>query len=99
MTTVLIRGVAEGDVERATIVAHHAAQALAFLEIHHRSEHERLWPLLTERAALRTELVHRMQTQRRGVASLIHAAIEQLPSWAAAPTRASGEKLAARWSN
>jgi len=91
----LIRGVRDGDTERAAVVADHATRVLTFLGIHHQGEDELLWPLIEARATLRADLVRRMEAQHQVVAELIERAGKQLPAWAGAPTSAKGGELAA----
>lgn len=52
-----IRGVAAGDVARATVLAGHAHMVLDVLHHHHEAEDVLLWPRLRERLAGATELL------------------------------------------
>ncbi len=68
----LVRGVADHDVERATVVAEHLAIVDNLLDHHHRGEDANVWPRLLERAGAEAEpIVELMERQ--------HAEIEKLP--------------------
>src|SRR5665213_3833853 len=54
----LIRGVATDDLERAKVVADHAAGLLRFVHIHHSGEDEFLWPVLLERVEVEACLLY-----------------------------------------
>jgi len=90
----LIRGVATDDLERAKVVADHAAGLLRFVHIHHSGEDEFLWPVLLERVEVEADLIRRMEDQHLQVAALIPRAQELLPGWAAQPSTERGEELA-----
>ena len=90
----LIRDVTPGDTTRSAIVADHASHLLMFLDVHHRGEDELLWPVLLERVDLHADLVRRIAAQHEVVAALITKANQQLPEWAAEPSRIAGESLA-----
>ncbi|MGH8891335.1 MAG: hemerythrin domain-containing protein [Acidothermaceae bacterium] len=91
----LIRAVAPGDTTRSALLADHATQMLMFLDVHHHGEDELLWPVLLERVDLHADLVRRIAAQHDAVSALITKAGEQLPEWAAEPSRIAGESLAA----
>lgn len=91
----MIRGVAAADLERARLVADHAAGLLRFVHIHHSGEDELLWPVLMERVAVESDLIMRMEHQHEHVAALLPHAQGQLPAWAAAPSPERGAQLSA----
>jgi hemerythrin-like domain-containing protein len=91
----LIRGVAADDLERAKVVADHAADLLRFVHIHHSGEDALLWPVLLERVEVESELIQRMEHQHEHVAALLSHAQEQLAAWAATPSPERGAELAA----
>ena len=91
----LIRRVADGDRERAAVVADHLAALTDGLHHHHSAEDEHLWPLLLERVGeLDGDLVHRMETQHETVAALLGRVGELLPRWRTAADATTGEELA-----
>jgi hemerythrin-like domain-containing protein len=91
----LIRRVADGDRERAGVVADYLEFIGNGLHHHHTAEDELLWPLLLERVGeLDGELVHRMETQHETVATLIAQAAELMPAWRASAAASTGEQLA-----
>jgi len=91
----LIRAVAPDDLDRASIVADHAAHLLRFVHVHHSGEDEYLWPVLLERVEVEADLIRRMENQHLHVAALIPRAHEQLPAWTSQPSPERGEQLAA----
>lgn len=90
----LVREVADGDVERARILAEVLRLVLAGLEMHHTGEDAVLWPALLERAAPSTGLVETMQAQHHGIEDHLERVGHLLPAWEAAPTRARCTELA-----
>ena len=91
----LIRGVAADDLDRAKVVADHAAWLLRFVHVHHSGEDEHLWPVLLERVEVEADLIQRMEDQHLHVAALVPRAEAQLPGWAAEPSTERGAELAA----
>jgi len=91
----LIRRVAPGDVGRASVVAEHADSMLEFVHVHHSGEDQFLWPLLLERVAVESNLIHRMEAQHEDVARLVDRARSLLPAWASDPTPERSAELAA----
>lgn len=64
----LVRGVTAGDVQRAAVVADHAAIVTAILHLHHAGEDKHIWPLLRERGAAEiAEIVDVMEAQHEGI--------------------------------
>jgi hemerythrin-like domain-containing protein len=91
----LIRGVAANDARRAAVVADHIAFVGMFLEAHHTSEDDLLWPKLHERAPHEVRpLVHTMAEQHHR----IHATLEELAAgarrWGATGDPAGRDALA-----
>jgi hemerythrin-like domain-containing protein len=89
----LIRGVPEGDVERAEVVG----EATAFLLLglhHHHTEDITLWPMLLERAPMDAELVHRMEGQHHVVEQKVAEAETLLPEWRRTANQEAGVTLA-----
>jgi hemerythrin-like domain-containing protein len=71
MLPALVQQVPAGDLDRADIVAGHAADLTFGLHHHHTAEDLLLWPKLLARAAPRAELVHRMQAQHERLGVLL----------------------------
>ena len=91
----LVRRVAPGDTNRATVVAAHARLVLGGLEMHHTGEDALLWPKLLQRAAPSAELIHRMESQHHRVEELTGELSESLTRWEAEARPAVGEEVAA----
>lgn len=91
----LIRGVRDGDVYRAKIVADHLRTVLDTLVDHHHGEDVLIWPLLAERTALPADLEARMNAQHAEV----HAAIDRVrvlvDRWVERADTATRDELAA----
>lgn len=90
----LVRGVEDGDTGRAGTVADHARLVSDLLHIHHTGEDVALWPVLLEQAPEAAAIVHRMQGQHEQLLDLLASTDVELPRWAAAPGRATGEAAA-----
>lgn len=90
----LIRGVAEGDRERAGIVADHISLMSTSLHEHHVSEDELLWPKLLERAQLQADAVHRMEKQHDELHEVLLRSGELTPRWRETATAADRDELA-----
>jgi len=89
----LIRGVAAGDRERATVVAEHLELVLVILDHHHRGEDQHLWPRLVERAGA-ASVVQTMESQHSDIDTLVHRLLTGLAGWRAAAGAAEGAELA-----
>src|SRR4051794_18983408 len=76
----LVRGVGDGDRERAAIVADHARLVSTGLRIHHTGEDVLLWPLLHDRAAA-DELVDTMEAQHAGIQTALERADALVEQW------------------
>lgn len=90
----LVRGVAEGDTARSTVVAEHVRLVVAGLHMHHTGEDELLWPLLLERAAPSSELIHTMQAQHARVDAYSERLEPLIASWESSASTVRGEQLA-----
>lgn len=90
----LVREVADGDRERARVLADALRLVLGGLHHHHTGEDDILWPALLERAAPSTGLVETMQAQHATVERHIDELPPLLEAWEAAPTRAGAARLA-----
>src|ERR1700712_4561651 len=66
----LVRGVADGDAERAAVVGRHARMILAGLRSPDRGEDGALWPPLLERAPAAAPLLARLRAQHEAIALL-----------------------------
>jgi hemerythrin-like domain-containing protein len=86
---------AAGATSRADAVAQYIDFHLDGLHAHHSSEDELLWPALRERAGLSTALIQRMEEQHVGVHDAVEATRRESAAWAASPTTAAAESLAA----
>lgn len=91
----LVRGVPEGDIARAGVVADSVQLMLLGLHIHHSGEDALLWPKLLDRASPAADLVHRMESQHEQVAELIGSTERQLGRWRARASAADRDELAA----
>jgi hemerythrin-like domain-containing protein len=90
----MVRGVVEGDVARASLVAAHVTELATMLHHHHTGEDELVWPRLEERAAPAAELVARMEAQHETVAGLLDACADLVPAWGAAADVDRRDRLA-----
>ncbi|MER7282810.1 hemerythrin domain-containing protein [Dactylosporangium sp. NPDC000244] len=90
----LVAGVADGDRERAAIVAEHLADITGSLHEHHVGEDELLWPPLLRRARPHAELVHRMERQHDELHGLLQEAAALGPVWRASAAAADRDRLA-----
>ena len=78
----LVRRVAAGDRDRATLVAGHLGFIGRFLHHHHTIEDELLWPLLLERVPDElAPVVHLMESQHATVEALLAEVDVLLPRW------------------
>jgi hemerythrin-like domain-containing protein len=69
-----VTAVGEGDTERARYLADYLSELLWLLHVHHESEDELLYPLLSARAPEHQELFSRMDAQHRAVTSSLETA-------------------------
>jgi len=90
----LIRGVLNGDRERAGVIAAWISDLTTGLHHHHSAEDDLLWPVLLQRASLESELIHRMESQHEELSALLDRAETLLPEWTVDATTAAGAALA-----
>ena len=93
LTAELVRHTPAGDAARAEPIAAHLDFLLNGLHHHHSGEDDNIWPRLLERAALKTELINRMEEQHEVVAERSERVRTLLATWRR--TAADGESLAA----
>ena len=91
----LVRGVRDGDVERARAVGDGVQLMLLGLHVHHSGEDALLWPKLLDRATPSADVVHRMEAQHEAVAELVGKAELQVTGWLAAAGATERDALAA----
>lgn len=91
---VMVRLVPAGDLDRAAVVAGHAADMTFTLHHHHTGEDLLLWPKLLARASPRAELVERMQAQHERVAVLLDRVDALTARWRASADPETGAELA-----
>ena len=90
-----VRGVAEGDVARAAVVADHLQLVHDNLHHHHTAEDDLLWPLLLQRVPEElAPLVHLMEQQHAKVEELLAAIGTRLPQWRARGEAGDRDELA-----
>ena len=70
-----------GDLRRAGEIAGHLDLLTEVLHHHRSGEDEYLWPLLSERATMRADLVHRMEYQHEGLKRYLRDIEILLPRW------------------
>jgi len=91
----VVRGVADGDVPRAAVVADHLSLLHDHLHHHHTTEDELCWPLLLERVPEElAPLVHLMESQHAQVETLLEEISGLLPVWRAGAGAAERDRLA-----
>jgi len=91
----LIRGVADGDVARASVVADYATLDFAALHLHHETEDVVLWDRLVERSPGCSPHVEQMKAQHAQVAALLAEVEPLLEPWRATADAAARDRLAA----
>ncbi len=94
LTTGLIRGVADGDADRAGLLAKHLRLVLDLVQVHHDAEERFIWSVLPERAPESRELVETMLRQHAGVHELERPVRDRVDGWEGSPDAASGAALA-----
>lgn len=91
----LIRGVADGDLERAAIVADHLLLVDSVLEHHHVAEDKHIWPRLLERAGGEVEDVVRVMEEQHGeIDTLVEQLRTGLADWRGSANPGRGAALA-----
>ncbi len=89
----LVGGVAPGDAERAALIANYYENVLSFLEAHHDSEEQLVFPLLRERCTGSAALIDDMAEQHEEALALLAEARSSLAAWPAGD--AAAQKAAA----
>ena len=94
----LVRGVADGDLQRAAVVADHLRIVDNGLHHHHAAEDKHLWPRLLERSGADAEpvvdIVRVMEEQHDGVDKLLDELRTGLARWRGTADAARREELA-----
>lgn len=91
----LVGSVAEGDTERAAVVASHLKNIIFGLHHHHEGEDELLWPVLLAKAAPRQELIHQMESEHQAMSEALRRVEAVLPAWEQHARRSDGDQLSA----
>ena len=89
-----LASVDDGDVERARYLADYLSEVLWLLHVHHESEDELLYPLLSERAPEERELFSRMEAQHAGLVSSPQAAERAAERFGRSGSAVDGQALA-----
>ncbi len=90
----LVRGVADGDRDRAAVLVGFLDELTAALHHHHEAEDELMWPLLLEKAPMDSALILRMEEQHERIAELYHRAEVHAGTFRVGPDRSSRDALA-----
>lgn len=91
----VVRRVADGDTERAAVVAEHIDFINTFLHDHHGSEDSYLWPLLRDRVPDDlAPVVHLMETQHEHVNQSVQQIYAVLPQWRKGASAADRDRIA-----
>jgi iron-sulfur cluster repair protein YtfE (RIC family) len=91
----LLRGVPEGDTDRAAVVADHLALVDEVLHHHHTAEDDLLWPKLLERVPEDlAPIVHLMESQHARAESLLGEIGPLLAQWRTTAGAAERDRLA-----
>jgi hemerythrin-like domain-containing protein len=94
-TPAIVRGVPEGDGDRATFVADHLQQLTGLLHHHHLAEDTELWDRLSTRSPGCSIHVQLMRKQHADMAVHIDAVDDARAAWARTPSAADRDALAA----
>lgn len=89
----LVGSVAEGDTDRAGLIAGYYDEMLTLLTLHHDGEDVLVWPKLLERAPAQAELVRTAESQHRGIHEPLARARVALKAWEEAPDAPQGAGL------
>ncbi len=81
----LVGGVAEGDTDRARLIAGYYDEMLTLLTLHHDGEDLLVWPKLLERAPAQAELIRTAESQHQGIHEALERARAALRAWETAP--------------
>lgn len=90
----LVRGVQDGDRDRAAVVVEFLGELTASLHHHHQAEDELMWPLLLDKAPMDSALILRMEEQHERIAELYQRAERHADDFRSAPGPANREALA-----
>ena len=90
----LVRGVADGDAERAGVVGAHVREVAGALHTHHSGEDELLWDTLEQRAPACALHVGLMRAQHQQTAVLLDALLADLPAWESSGAAADAAPVA-----
>jgi hemerythrin-like domain-containing protein len=91
----LVRDVADGDVQRAVVVADHLKVVDNSLHHHHAAEDAHLWPRLAERAGAEAGPVVRVMEEQHGaIGALLDEARAGLAQWRGSAGAVQGEAIA-----
>lgn len=90
----LVRAVADGDADRAGVLANHARLVLDLVHVHHDAEEQFIWDVLPSRAPEGAEIVGTMLSQHNEIAELTDVIRNGLEAWEKAPTADTGEAVA-----
>ncbi|MCA2264604.1 hypothetical protein A5626_22520 [Mycobacterium marseillense] len=91
----LISSVRPWQRRRMKVVAGHITNVLVALHHHHVAEDELLWPTLHARVPLRSEDIHRMETEHSLIAKLVSSVELRLAEWMTAPDSPVAQSQAA----
>jgi iron-sulfur cluster repair protein YtfE (RIC family) len=90
----LIRGVADGDTNRAGVIAEHFTLIHLVLFHHHRGEDTHLWPLLRTRAADAAPVMQVLEDQHKEMDSVLAEVAAGLASWSETASQGTGASIA-----
>ena len=90
----LVRGVPDGDTERAAVIVGFLEELTTSLHHHHEAEDELMWPKLLDRAPMDGALILRMEEQHERIAELYRLAAENAGLFVAQALPVQREELA-----
>jgi hypothetical protein len=90
----LVRGVADGDAARASVVGAHVLEVAGGLHSHHEGEDLILWDRLEQRAPSCAAHVAQMREQHAQVAALLEVVEAAVPVWTASASAADRDRVA-----
>lgn len=90
----IVRSVADGDADRAGVVANHVRLVLDLVHIHHDAEEQFIWDILPSRAPEGAEIVGTMLSQHGNIAELTAVIHDSLEAWENAPTADTSQAVA-----
>jgi hypothetical protein len=77
----LIDGASDGDAARVALVANYYDNILRFLEVHHESEEQLVFPLLRQRCPADSAVVDQMETEHTDMLVLLEEAQRAVTAW------------------